>query len=324
MKRRELLQALMALASGAPALSTMAQETYPTRPVRVICGSAAGALLDAATRLYADRMSRHLQQPFVVDNIAGASSLIATRTAAKAQPDGYTLLTAANTMVALPHLSPKAAYGMGDFTAIGEMARSPSIMVTSRDSPFKSVADLVNEAKKRPGALNYASGGQGTTSHLPAEMFVHQAGVKITHVPYKGVAPAVPDVVANRVAFMMATPTSVAGLVESGQLRVLAITSEARSAKYPDVPTFKELGYGGASFEIWVGMLAPAGLPKAVRARLGQAMEAARSDPQLAQKLEELGQSISDVRTPDQFDVFLRSEEVKYAKVIKDANIVAE
>jgi tripartite-type tricarboxylate transporter receptor subunit TctC len=200
---------------------------------------------------------------------------------------------------------------------------APATRETGRPQPALHHSDGA-AAGKRPGALNYASGGQGTTSHLPAEMFVHQAGVKITHVPYKGVAPAVPDVVANRVVFMMATPTSVAGLVQSGQLRVLAITSEVRSPRYPDVPTFKELGYGGVSFEIWVGMLAPAGLPKAVRARLGQAMQAARSEPQLALKLEELGQSISDVRTPDQFDVFLRAEEAKYAKVIRDANIVAE
>lgn len=323
MKRRDLIQCMAALGSTAPFLSAMAQE-YPTRPVRVVCGSAAGALLDAATRLYAEPMSRHLRQPIVVDNIAGASSLIAARTAAKADPDGYTLLTVANTIVTIPLMSPKAGYGMRDFTPIGEMARSPSIMVTSGESPFKSVADLVGAAKKSPGQLSYASGGQGTTSHLPAELFLQQAGVKITHVPYKGVAPAVPDVVAGRVAFMMATPTSVAGLVQSGQLRVLAITSQARSPKFPAIPTFKELGYGGASFEIWVGILAPARLPAAIKARLGQAMEAARADPHVKQKLEELGQSISDVRTPEQFASSLIDEEARYAKLIKDAGIVAE
>jgi len=322
--RRELLQGLSALGSGAAFLPARALESYPTKPIRVICGSAAGALLDVATRLYSEPMSRYLGQPLVVDNVAGASSLIAARMAAKAEPDGYTLLTAANTIVTIPHLSPKAGYGMRDFSAIGEMARAPSLMVTSSESKFRTVADLVNEAKKTPGGLDYGSGGQGTTSHLPAELFIREAGVKINHVPFKGVAPAVPDLVANRVAFMMVTPTSVSGLVKSGQLRVLAISSEARSPKFPDVPTFRELGYGGATFEIWVGILAPAHMPEAIRARLGQAMEAARADPRMAQKLEEMGESMSNVRTPEQFESTLRTEETKYAKLIKEAHIVAE
>jgi tripartite-type tricarboxylate transporter receptor subunit TctC len=324
MNRRELLQGLAALGSSSAFLPAMAQDSYPARPIRVICGSGPGALADVATRLYAEPMARHLGQPLVVDNIAGASSLIAARAAAKADPDGYTLLTAANTIVTIPHLQAKAGYAMRDFTPIGEMARSPSVMVTSSESQLKSLADLVIEAKKTPGGLNYASGGQGTTSHLPAELFLHQAGVKINHVPYKGVAAGVPDLVANRVAFMLATPTSVAGLVKSGQLRVLAITSEDRSPKYPDVPTFKELGYSGATFEIWIGVLAPARLPEVIRAKLGRAMEAARDDPRVAQRLEDLGESISGVRTPEEFESSLRTEEAKYAKLIKGALIVAE
>jgi tripartite-type tricarboxylate transporter receptor subunit TctC len=324
MKRRNLLQRLATLAPAALAAPVWAQDAFPSRPVRIVCGSTPGALLDVASRLYADRMARHLQQPVVVENVAGASSLIAARTVAKAEPNGYTLLSAANTVATVPHLSKKAGYAMSDFSAIGEMARSPSVMVTSAASPFKTLADLVEAAKRQPGGLSYASGGQGTTSHLPAELFLQQSGLKITHVPYKGVAQAVPDVASDRVAFLMATPTSVAGLVQAGQLRVLAITSDARSPKFPQVPTFKELGYGEASYEVWVGLFAPANLPRAVRARLGEAVEAARNDAVLASKLEEMGQTISGVRTPEQFDAFLRSEDAKVARLVKETGLVAE
>lgn len=324
MKRRELLQALAACGPGAALLPAQAQDTFPSKPIRFICGSSPGALLDVASRLYAERMAAALKQPVVVENMAGASSLLAARTLAKAEPDGYTILSAANTLVTIPHLSKNAGYAVKDFTPLGEMARSPSFLVTSSQSEFKSIADIVAAAKKKPGGLAYASGGQGTTSHLPSELFIRQAGLELTHVPYKGVAAAVPDVASNRVAFMMSTATSVAGLVKTGALRMLATSAEKRSSRYPDVPTFRELGYPGASFEIWVGVFAPGRLPKEVRAKLAQALESARNDAALLKKLEDMGETISAVRTPEQFEVFVRSEEEKYAKLIRDANIVAE
>lgn len=324
MKRRQFVQSLSVAGIGFASGALWAQPAYPHKPIRIICGSAPGALLDVATRLYADRMALDLKQPVVVENIAGASSLLAARAAIKAAPDGYTLMTAANTLVTIPHLSKDAGYRAQDFTPIGEMARSPSVMVVSAASPFRSVADVVAAAKKVPGELTYASGGMGTTSHLPAELFALQAGIKLLHIPYKGVAPAATDVVSNRVGFMMATPTSVAGMVKAGQLRMLAITSESRSPKYPDVPSFKELGLASATFEIWVGMVGPANLPEAVRARVGQAMETARADPAIQHKLDEMGQFISPVRTPDAFKAFFLAEDAKYAQLVKAANIRAE
>lgn len=323
MKRRTLLGGMAAL----PSLHLMGAHAqgaaYPTKPIRAIVSSAPGALLDQATRLYGDRMSAILKQPIVVENIAGAGALIAARQAAKAEPDGYTLLTVANTIVTIPHLNPKAGYSMKDFVAVGEMVRSPSLLVVANNSPIRTLADIVAAAKK-PGGLAYASGGIGTTSHLPVELFARQAGVKFTHVPYKGNATAIPDVVAGRVPFMMGTTTSYSELLKSGQLRAIAITSEERSPKYPNVPTFKEQGFDEASFEIWIGMIAPAGTPAPVIQRLAAAMEAARSDKALVERLDAAGQTISKVRTPAQFAAVLRNDEEKLRKLIVEAGITAE
>ena len=321
MDRRKLLMTFPALAAGSTALSALAFNGYPNKPIRIICGSTAGALLDVATRLYAEKMTLELKQPLVVENVAGASSVLAARTVIRNPADGYTLLTAANTVLSMPHISAKAGYKVGDFTPIGEMARSPSVLIVSAESPFRTLVDVIKAAKANPGSITYASGGVGSVSHLASELFAEQANIKLVHVPYKGVAPAVTDAVANRVDLLMATPTSVDAMVKTGRLRMLAITSENRSAKYPDVPSFKELGLPRATFEVWVGMFAPANLLEPVRAALGRAMEVVRNDPQVQRKLEEHGQTISDLRTPDAFNAFVRADDASLGKLIRTANI---
>jgi len=242
----------------------------------------------------------------------------------KAPADGHTLLVMANTLVTVPHLNPKAGYGIKDFTAIGEMSRSPELLVTGGSSPFRSLADLVGAAKKAPGQISFGSSGLGTTTHLPVEMLARSAGITLNHVPYKGIAAAVPDVVAGRVNFLMGAPTSLIELMKSGGLRPLAISSDKRSPAFPDVPTLRELGYPEATFEIWLGAVGPAGIPKAVKDRLGDAMEAARTSPDIIARFATLGQEISAVRTPDQFEAVMRADEEKLGKLIKSANIVAE
>mgnify|MGYP001012206499 CR=1 FL=1 len=310
----------LAAANGA----ANAQPAFPSKPIRIIVGSSAGALTDQATRMYAERMAANLKQPIVVENVAGASSILATRQVARAAPDGYTLLAAANTIVTVPHFNRNAGYAMKELTGVGELVRSPGVLVTAASSPYKSIADLVAAAKKDPGAIPYGSGGVGTTSHLPIELFTRQAGISLVHVPYKGVALAVPDVTANRLAFITGTATSTAELIRSGALRALATTAERRSAKFPDVPTFKELGYPDATFEIWIGLLAPAATPVAILTRLNDAMEIARNDPEVVGKLEAVGQMISDVRTPEKFTAMLRADEEKLAKLIREVKITVE
>ncbi|HSW16888.1 MAG TPA: tripartite tricarboxylate transporter substrate binding protein [Ramlibacter sp.] len=323
MNRRNLISLAAAIVAAVPLLAS-AQDAFPTKPIRILVGTAPGALADIASRLYAERMSTFLKQPVLVDNVAGAATLLASRQTAKANPDGYTLHVNANTLVTVPHVNNKAGYSLKDFTGVGELVRSPALLVVSAQAPFKTLGELVAAAKAQPGAISYASGGMGTTSHLPVELLAREAGVKLTHTPYKGVAAAVPDVTAGRVSMMMATSTSTGELIKSGALRPLAISSEKRSPAFPNVPTFKELGYPEASFEIWIGMVAPAGIPRAVKARLGEAMEAARKDPQLVAKLQAAGQEISNVRTPEQYDAVLRREDERFGKLIKEAGITAE
>lgn len=326
MKRHQFVRAvggisLAVMALGASAISA----PYPTKPIRIIVSSAAGALLDSSSRLYADRMSRYLKQPVVVEDMPGASSMLGARYVARSAADGYTLLAFANTVVTMPHLVKGAGYDFGkDFVAVGEMARSPGLLVVGGSSPFKTLGDLVGAARKKPGEVTFGSAGQGSTSHLPVELFVKSAGIRLTHVPYKGVSPIIPDVISGRVGCMMGTATSLVGSIQAGTLRALAISSESRSARFPNVPTFKELGYPEVTYSIFVGLAAPAGIPDAVRAKLAQAMEAARSDETLQARLAVLDQEVSNVRTPDQFQAFLIAEEERTVKLIKDANIQPE
>jgi tripartite-type tricarboxylate transporter receptor subunit TctC len=323
--RRQLLRSVAAFAPAGPlAASATDDAPFPTRPVRIMVASAPGTSVDQVTRLYAERMSAFLHQPMVVDNVTGASTAIAARQLARAVPDGYTLMTSANTVVVAPLVIRSAGYDLSDFSAVGELARSPALLTVSGSSPYRNLAELLAAAKARPGALSYGSSGVGATNHLPVEMFARQAGVSFTHVPYKGISLAVPDVVANRVTFMLAAPTSVQQLLKSGVLRALAISSETRSATFPDVPTFEELGYGAGSYAVWIGMLGPANLPPAVHARLAQALESARGDRELGRRLEAAGQGISQVRTPEQFAALLRAEQDRLRKVIKDASIGLE
>ncbi len=320
--RRQFLRCLAVLAPALPPHAALADDaTFPTRPIRIMVASAAGTSVDQVTRLYAERMSAFLHQPVVVDNVTGASTAVAARQLAHSAPDGYTLMTSANTVVVAPLVLHSAGYDVADFTAVGELARTPALLTVSGSSPYHSLAELLAAAKARPGALSYASSGVGATNHLPVEMFARQAGVSFTHEPYKGISLAVPDVVSDRVSFMLAAPTSIQQLLKTGALRALAISSEARSPTFPDVPTFEELGWSAGTYAVWIGMLAPANLPPAVRGRLAQALEAARSDRELGRRLEAAGQAISHIRKPEQFATLLHNEQERMRKVIQDAHI---
>lgn len=323
MKRRQLLQYL-SLATATPAAFSARAQDFPSKPIRMIASSVPGTLVDQAARMYADKMQAYLKQPVVVENISGGSSLLAIRQLLRSPADGYTLLVSANTLVAQPHVNKKSGYTASEFTPVGEMCRSPMLLVTAASSPWKSLADLLAAAKKSPGQLSFGTSGTGTTNHLGVELLARRAGVSFTHVPYKGIAAAVPDVGAGRVSFLMGTPTSLQELTKSGALRALAISSDKRSTIFPDIPTLKELGYPEATFEIWIGTVAPAKLPPAVRARLAEAMEYTRNQPDVVKRLEAAGQEISAARTPEQFEAVMRTDDEKLGRVIREANIVTD
>lgn len=304
--------------------SAAAQEAFPRKPVRFIIPSAPAGLTDAVGRLYAERMAKTLKQSVIVENMPGAGTLLAVRHTLKAGPDGHTLILSANTVVTLPFVDKKAGYSPSDFTGVSHLSVTPMILVVGKDSPFKTLTQLVDAARKAPDLITYASVGTGTTSHLPVELFARTADLRLKLIPYKGIPLAIPDVTTNRVNLMMGTGPSVGELIRGGQMRALAITSENRTADLPNVPTFREAGYGNATYDLFIGMMTPTGTPAATIKILADAADLAKKDPELLKKLAILGQELSRLTTPELFNQFLRQEEERMKKLIREANITAD
>lgn len=314
------------LASAYALAAHASNKSYPQKSVKIIVGSTPGALTDVASRVYAEKITGKFGVPVVVENIAGASSTIAINSFLKTEPDGYTLLAVANTVYTFPHLNEKASYSpIKDFVPVAELARGPGVLVVNGKSPHNTLAEFIAAAKKNSSGLSYASGGMGTTSHLPMEMFQKEAEVELLHVPYKGVAPAVIDLIGGRVDSMMGTPTSMLAALKSGQIRPLAITSEERSAEFPDIPTFKELGFPKVTYIIYISLVARAGISKDMRNDIAATFNAVKNDPALLSNLSKLGQEV-DLKMNDMkaLDKFLLEDEAKYAKLIKENNIRME
>lgn len=323
MKRRIFIQAPAAFAAGA-ALGTgaFAQDNdFPTKPIRFIIPSAAGGATDVVARLYGERMAKRLKQPVLIENMPGAGTLLAVRHVGKAAADGHTLIVSANTIVTMPYVDRTAGYQPSDFTGVSYFSRSPMALVVGSSSPYRTLADLVAAAKKDPGGITFGSVGTGTTSHLPVELFARSAGLKFTMVPYKGIPLAIPDVVGGRVTFMIGTAPSVGELIKAGKMRALAVTSDTRTDSFPGVPTFAELGYTETVYELFLGLMAPAKTPPAVRKILADAAEEAKKDPELLKKLDAQGQELPKQATPEQFNAFLQREEEKMKKLVREANI---
>ncbi|WP_416139221.1 Bug family tripartite tricarboxylate transporter substrate binding protein [Halomonas sp. HK25] len=313
----------LAVGLGFHSLVFAGDGTYPERPINLIVPTSAGGMTDGVARLYAEKMSSYLDQPVVVENRPGAASMLGTRYVVNADSDGYTLLVAANTAITMPLLQ-DVGYSVDDLVGVGEFGTAPSLLVVSSSSPYTTLEELVDAAEDDPGGISYATTGPGTTSHLTTEMFATSASVSFHQIPYRGISLAVPDVMTQRVDFMMGPATSTAELIRSGDMRALAITSNERSEDFPEVPTFHELGYPDASYTLFFGLLAPSGIPDAARNTLGEALEVTKNDEGFVARLNRLGLGLSDLRTPDQFSEFLIREGERYLEVIEKANIVIE
>ncbi|QDL38613.1 Bug family tripartite tricarboxylate transporter substrate binding protein [Rhodoferax sediminis] len=322
MKRRAFIQTPAALIVGTTLCSAaLSQEPFPYKPIRFVIPSAPGGVSDAVARVYGERMSKYLKQPVLIENMPGAETLLAVRHVLKSPADGYTLIVSANTVVTLPHVDKSAGYNPSDFTGVSYLSKMPMALVVSGQSPFRTLAELVAAAKKAPGTITFASLGIGTTSHMPVELFTQSAGIKLQLIPYKGIPLAIPDVVSGRVTLMMGTSPSVGALIKAGKLRALAVTSETRSPSFPNTPAFAELGYVESTYELFLGLMAPAKIPPAVLKILSDAAEEAKNDLDLRERLEALGQELPSQTTPEQFNAFLRREEEKMKKLVKEANI---
>jgi tripartite-type tricarboxylate transporter receptor subunit TctC len=313
---RTLLLALCLVAGQALA------QGYPAKPVRMIVPYPPGGGNDTLARLFAAKLSERMGQPFVVENRPGAGAMIGTEAAAKSTPDGYTILLSSIATHALsPNLYARVPYDpVRDFAPITLLGIAPTVLVVHGELAAKSLAELIAAARAQPGALAYASGGNGTPPHINAEVFKSVAGVDLLHVAYKGGGPALVDLIAGRVHVMLDTAASAMPHVRAGKLRALAISGAKRSAEYPDLPTFAEAGLPQYDTNAWYSMHAPAGTPPEIVRRLNRELVAILRDADILARFKQL--STEPVgNSPDELAAFVRAELDKYARIIKAAGI---
>ena len=313
-----LLLAALALACGA-----LAQD-YPTRPLRLIVPYAAGGSTDVLARMVGQKLTVVLAQPVVVDNRTGAGTLIATEIAVHAAPDGYTLLMATPPLAVAPALYAKLPFDVArDFAAITNIAATSNVLVVHPSVPVQTVKDLVALARASPGKYTFGSSGVGGASHLAVELFRSMAGIELVHVPYKGGAVAVTDLIGGRLTLMFANLTTVQQHIKSGRLRALAIGTAQRSLVVPELPTVAAAGVPGYEANNWNGVVAPAGTPRAVIDRLQRAVKLAVETPDMREQLlQNAFEPIAD--TPAEFTRYLAAERVKWGRVIRQANVRPE
>ena len=296
---------------------------YPDKPIKVIVPFAPGGGTDLVARTLAVPMGEDLRQSIVVDNKPGGSTIIGTEALAKSTPDGYTLVVATLAHAVNPSLKAKLPYSQDkDFAPVILVGVSPNVVVVSADSPYKSFAEFLAAAKANPGKLSYASQGGGTSAHLAGELFNSMAGTNLTHVPYKGAGPALTDVIGGQVDVMFATASAVGSLVDGGKLRALAVTTPTRSTtpSLAKLPTVAESGVPGYKAASWYGYFAPAGTPPDVINKLNASIKKGAQTPAFKNRVESEGLVVK-TGTPEDFGKFVKAEEIRWRKVIKDANI---
>ena len=317
-------RACMALLVLIIATAASAQ-SYPDKSVRMVVPFAAGAgSNDIMARLVAQKLSDALGQQFVVDNRPGASGIIGTDIVAKAPPDGYTVLMMSLTFTVNPSLFSKLPYDtVRDLIPVTMVASAPLMLVVHPSVPAKSVTEFIAYAKANPGKLNFGSGGPGTTPHLAGEMIKTVAGIQVTHIPYKGGAPALTDLVAGQIQLMCENIPGTLPFAKAGKLRALAVTDLKRSPLLPELPTLDEAGLKGYQIVGWNGLFVPAGTPQPIVNRLNAEVVKALALPDVKDRLATLGaDAVGD--TPQHFAVFIKAEIPKWAKVVKDAGLKIE
>lgn len=315
-RRRIVAGAALALGTasiGTPALA----QTYPGKPIRLVLPFPPGGVTDVVARALAERVGATLGQRVLVENRPGAGTMLASETVARAPADGYTLLLAASSLTINPALYPDIRFDtIKDFAPITLLGSVIHVLVVGDALPVRTVAELIQYAKTRPGKLSYASVGNGTSTHLEMELFKSMAGVFVTHIPYRGSGPALIDVLGGRIDLMFDALGSSAPHIKSGKLRVLGVSSERRSPSLPDVPSVSEAGLKGFEAMPWLGLLAPAGTPQDIVTRLNKAVNDALAEPEVkstfaAQGIDTIG------NTPQQFAAFIQQDLAKWAKVVK-------
>jgi len=310
-------RAALAFAAAALATSAAFAQPWPAKPIRVVVPFPAGGGTDIITREVTNKVAGY---NFVIDNKPGAGGNLGVDAAAKSPADGYTLVMGQTSNLAInPTLYAKLPYDpVKDLTPVSLVASSPLVIVASASSPFRTLADVVKEAKAHPGSINFASSGNGTVAHLATESFQKRAGIKLTHVPYKGASQGATDVIAGAVQLYVSSIPTLIGHIRSGKMRAIAVTSAQRVADLPDVPTIAESGYQGFEAVTWFGLLGPANLPKDRVAKLNADINKALKDPELKKKLDAQGADVLG-GTPEQFARLIRDDIGRWGAIVRES-----
>jgi tripartite-type tricarboxylate transporter receptor subunit TctC len=323
MQRRQLIQA--ATVGIAMPSQVFAQDKYPSKPIMFVCPYAAGGNADQRSRQIGKFLSTALGQPVIVDDKPGAGGNIGTDYIAKAKPDGYVIGMGNFAPLAVnPTMFKKMTYDAAkDLTPICLIEKGPLVLMVPANSPFKSVKDVIAAAKASPGKLSFASGGLGGSHHLSGEMFKSLSGIEMTHIPYKGGAPATTDLLGGQVDMMFEQMYSAAPNLKAGKTRGLAITSKTRSNLFPDIPTMAEAGVPGFEVQNWQGLVGPAGMPPAIVKLLNEMTNKALADPTIKEQMLGQGNELGG-GTPEQFAAFVKVEAERWGKLVRSANIKPE
>lgn len=315
-------RAIIVLAA-MPAL-TFGAESYPTQPIKLVLGYAAGGSADVVARLFGQRLSDELGETVVVENRGGASGTIGAQAVINAKPDGYTLHFVASPTVTLTPAVQKVSFDpLKDFTPIAPIVDYVSVLTVDEESNFKSLDDIIDAAKKNPGSITFGSSGVGSASHLAGEMLAEKAGVTFTHVPYKGNAPAITDLMAGRISFVFDLTTTAQANVNSGKLRALAVTSAERNPIFPEVPTMVESGFEDFAYSAWFGLLGPANMPDSIVQKISDTTEKIVRDPEFSERMKKSGYLLS-YSTPKELGQRIQRESEMFTSLVNRLNIRQE
>lgn len=305
-------------ATGAVAATN---NPYPTKPVRMLVGFAPGGGSDTLGRLVGQKLSENLGQPIVIDNRPGAGGVIAMELTARAPADGYTLMVVSGSSVVSATLVTKVAFDINKaFAPISLLATQPYVLLVPQSLPVNSVKELIAHAKAKPGALNYGSSGHGSSAHLGMELFKQMAGVDMVHIPYKGIGPAIADLMSGRVQLLFGSAVSAGNAAKTGKVKALAVTSARRAKSLPDLPTIAESGVPNFDLSGWYGVVAPAGTPQAIIAKLNQEIARVLASPEIQTRLSNDGSEATPT-TPAQFRQIIANEIQRWQKLMQQTNL---
>jgi tripartite-type tricarboxylate transporter receptor subunit TctC len=320
--RRSLLglTAVLGLAASGDAVRA---DNYPTRPVKILVGFAAGGAVDVIARALGEQLSQQLGQPFIVESRPGAGSNLAAAETARAEPDGYTLILGTTGFAVNMTLFAKPGFDVDNLTPVSKVGEIAAVLAANPNFPSNTVPELVQAAKAKPGHLIYGSPGNGSSPHLAAELFQRMAEIKLTHVAYKGGTPAITDVLGGHVPLIAVNILEALPHLQAGSLKALAVTSSHRLSMLPNVPTVAESGYPGYSSATWYALFGPGKLPPEIVAKLNTAVQKALAEPRFRAKMEQVGGEVT-ASSPDELRAFVKAERAKWGQVVREAQIKAD